>query len=249
MKIIRLFLIAQFILIIGFIIMVNGNNTNANQKAIDIKKMAKVIDENNGTIIEWSLYARDSVYFPLSGNEWLTQKDKLEDQFPTMKWTAFTESGKDSIVGFIDHGPFSETIKMLSIDKNGQTSTYVIYEARGADWNSDIANSLSELSNDKIDLLFEGKPVIFSCIKGEFNEELNEFLHLSLDEFLHTLQATEIESVKEREFYSISVYTSLFAQILSLPNTKMNMQIGLRKNEMGTGTIFVVGTPIITIEY
>ena len=68
--------------------------------------------------------------------------------------------------------------------------------------------------------------------------KLNEFLDFNLEGFLQTLQAKEIESLKEREFYSISAYSSLFVQTIHLTDQDMNMQIGLRKNRLGPGTSF-----------
>ncbi|MBS4178068.1 YwmB family TATA-box binding protein [Lederbergia citrea] len=245
----QFFILVQLILSFGFIIIFIGNNTNAAQISTDVDKLAQLIKSHNGAIIEWSLYARESVYLS-SKDEWLTKGQQLEEQYPDMQWSTSFATDTVSIIGYIDHGAFSETIKIISTDKNRQSSSYIIYEAKGSSWDTkETANQVAQAVNPKVDALFDKKPIIFSCIKGEFSEELNEFRRFSLDGFLQSLQAKEIESVKEGDFYSLSGYSSLFAQSLSLPNQQMNMQIGLRKNEMGPGTTIVVGTPILTIEY
>lgn len=124
-----------------------------------------------------------------------------------------------------------------------------MYETKGTSWNQDVAKSIHKQSSSAMKLLFDKKPVIFSCIKGEFNENFHEFTHQSLNGLLQSFQAEEIDSLKERDFYSISAKSSLFAQTLSFTENKMNIQIGLRKNALGPGTTFVIGTPILTIEY
>lgn len=244
MKTIRFSILSQIIIACGFIIIFIGNNTIAAPVSTDIQNLANIVDKYHGTVTGWSLYARESVYL-LTEEKWLAKKQELEDQFPNMKWKLSKGNGTYSINGFIDHGPFRETIQILSASNSRRSTSYLMYEAKGENWDPTFA----ELTGKTVMHLFKGNPKLFSCIKGEFSEELNEFVDHSLDGLLHSLHASEVESVKEKEFYSISAFSSLFAQTLSFTNKQMNMQIGLRKNEMGTGTTFVVGTPILTIEY
>ncbi|MBS4200688.1 YwmB family TATA-box binding protein [Bacillus sp. FJAT-49732] len=237
-------ILSQITIAFGFIIIFIGNNTIAAPQSTDLDNLVQIIGKHHGTITEWSLYARESVYLP-SEEDWLVKKYELEDQFPNMNWKLSNGNGTYSIIGIMDHGKFSETVQILSADKNRQRTSYLVYEAKGENWNPKYA----ELTGKTVLHLFEGNPKLFSCIKGEFSEELHEFVDFSLDGLLHSLQASEVESVKEQEFYSISAFSSLFAQTLSFTEKQMNMQIGLRKNEMGQGMTFVVGTPILTIEY
>src|SRR5690606_33354930 len=167
-----------------------------------------------------------------------------------MDWQSSMDEDSRSIIGTANHGAFTEMIKVLSTnltDINRQTS-YIIYEVKGTSWNSNVEKQISQLMDDNYVSLFDGKPVMFSCIKGEFNEEIDEILNGSLDEILHSFQAKEIESLREEDFASISAHSTLFSQTLSLTNNEMNMQLALRKKEMGKGTIYVIGTPILTIE-
>ncbi|MCR2821380.1 YwmB family TATA-box binding protein [Lederbergia panacisoli] len=237
-------ILSQITIAFGFIFTLIGNNTIAAPVSTDIQNLAQTIDKHQGNIIEWSLYARESVYLPTE-EERLSKKHELEKQFPDMEWKA----GTDSIIGKRDHGIFSETIQILSTDNNRHLSSYIVYEAKGENWDSKHVNFINDIAEKTVLNLFNGNPILFSCIKGEFSEELNEFVDHSLDGLLQSLHASEVESVKEQEFYSMSAFSSLFAQTLSFTNKQMNMQIGLRKNEMGPGTTVVVGTPILTIEY
>lgn len=233
-----------------FIYVFYGNNTNAEQNHTDISKLIDAMNKYDETMIEWSLYARESVYLTTE-KEWADKQQQLEKQYPHMDWQSSMDEDSRSIIGTANHGAFTEMIKVLSTnltDINRQTS-YIIYEVKGTSWNSNVEKQISQLMDDNYVSLFDGKPVMFSCIKGEFNEEIDEILNGSLDEILHSFQAKEIESLKEEDFASISAHSTLFSQTLSLTNNEMNMQLALRKKEMGKGTIYVIGTPILTIEY
>jgi len=237
-------ILSQVTIVFGFIFALVGNNTIAAPESTDLQNLAQTIEKHQGNIIEWSLYARESVYLP-TVEERLSKINELKELFPDMEWSVRS----DSLIGKRDHGIFSETIQILSTDNNRHSSSYIVYEAKGENWDSKHVKFINDRAEKTVLNLFDGNPILFSCIKGEFSEELNEFVDHSLDGFLHSLHASEVESVKEQEFYSMSAFSSLFAQTLSFTNKQMNMQIGLRKNEMGPGTTFVVGTPILTIEY
>ncbi|HEY4551596.1 MAG TPA: YwmB family TATA-box binding protein [Bacillaceae bacterium] len=238
---------AMFVCFFGFMAVLFGNTTNAARTEADLSKLARAVLLHNGTIIEWSLHTRETVYLSTQ-KEWLKKKEELEDQFPELNWTMSNETGTAALVGYADRGTFSETIKLISTDKIRQSPSYLFYEVKGKKWDSASSDMISAHMAPRIQELFDKDPAIFSCIKGEFNVELNEVMRLSLDPILHALQANESESIKERDFYSISAYSPQLSQTLSFTNKKMNMQIGLRDNGTGT-TAFVIGTPILTIEY
>lgn len=63
------------------------------------------------------------------------------------------------------------------------------------------------------------------------------------------LNAKETEALKEDDLYSISAYSKQFSQSLPLKEKRMNLQIGLREEQLDANTSFVIGTPIITVEY
>ncbi|MFK4998774.1 YwmB family TATA-box binding protein [Bacillus sp. N9] len=55
--------------------------------------------------------------------------------------------------------------------------------------------------------------------------------------------------MKESDFYSISAKSLRLNQPIAFTENGLNMQIGLRKTGSGSRTSFVIGTPILTIEY
>ncbi|MCM3597943.1 YwmB family TATA-box binding protein [Metabacillus idriensis] len=69
------------------------------------------------------------------------------------------------------------------------------------------------------------------------------------EKLLNESGAREIEALKEKNFYSISGYTSKWDNgIAAINDQLMNFQLGLRKNVNGIIHI-TMGTPIITSEY
>ncbi|MBS4206786.1 YwmB family TATA-box binding protein [Bacillus sp. FJAT-50079] len=234
----------QLLLISSFVVIFLGNSSSNAKHEKDIDTLISHIEQQNGTKIEWSLYAREPVYLRTT-REWLRKKEWLEKQFPHMNWFMSNDAGIDVFVGQQNHGLFSETIKFISTDQNRQNSSYVVYEVGGTSWDQTVSNH----TEDKVGRLFDKEPVIFSCIKGEFNEDFETFIHHSLDGLLQAFQAEEIEALKESDFYSISAKSSQLNEPISFTENGMNMQIGLRKTGSGSRTSFVIGTPILTIEY
>jgi pantothenate kinase-related protein Tda10 len=97
--------------------------------------------------------------------------------------------------------------------------------------------------------IFNNSPQIFSCVTGNFDGTMKEVLSNEIFSFFSALNAKEVEAVSEDDFYSLSAYSERLKEKISLPTQQMNLQIGLRKNGLGAGTNFVIGTPIITTEY
>lgn len=218
-----------------FILIFNGNKLSAKTNIEDLQQLASSVKKADGTIIEWSLYARESVQ--------VLNVDQYILQYPEMEWTV----GEDSLIGTLNTGTYSETIQIMNNQHNN--TPFISYELSGTDWDEDTGLQASETASHRMKTLFNGEPTLFSCIKGEFNHKIDEFTEQSLNTFMQSLQAKEIESITEHNFRSISAYSSLFTQTLALTEQQMNIQLGLRNSELDNGTIFVIGTPILTIEY
>ncbi|MCJ7840581.1 YwmB family TATA-box binding protein [Lederbergia sp. NSJ-179] len=223
--------------IVCLILLFNGNKLSAKTNLTEINDLASSIIKLDGTIIEWSLYAREPVQKELS-------KEQYTELFPEMEWTL----ERNSMKGTINYGTYSETIQVIT-NQHGNAPSFITYELKGSDWSEAAKIEASGFVSRRMNTLFSGEPTLFSCIKGEFNETIDEFTKHSLNDLMQSLQAKEIESVTEKNFQSISAYSSLFSQSLALTNQEMNIQLGLRNSEWDNGTILVIGTPILTIEY
>lgn len=220
---------------ICFNLIFNGNKLSAKTNIEDLQQLANSVEKADGTIIEWSLYARESVQH--------LDMDQYVLQYPEMEWTV----KEDSLIGSVNKGTYSETIQVMN---NQHTNTpFISYELTGTYWDEETGLQASKMASRRMDTLFNGEPTLFSCIKGEFNNKINEFTEQSLNNIMQSLQAKEIESITEHNFRSVSAYSSLFTQTLALTDQQMNIQLGLRNSELGNGTTLVIGTPILTIEY
>ncbi|RWR13483.1 YwmB family TATA-box binding protein [Siminovitchia fortis] len=222
-----------------------GNNTSvAGKSEPDIEKLAQAVQKQHGTVIEWSLHTRELAQQP--SQDWSVTR--LKKTFPEWNWSLSHTDGNETVAGVKRHGNIEEIIKAVTADNTDNSVSYVAYEIKGSKWNKGMLKRAEKLFHSRTELIFKRKPVVFSCIKGIFND--HEGLEQSLvNGLLTSLQAKEKEALREEDFLSISAYSSLFSQSLSLPGEEMNLQIGLRKNDAGHGTYFTVGTPILTNEY
>ncbi|MEK5521314.1 MULTISPECIES: YwmB family TATA-box binding protein [Heyndrickxia] len=225
-----------------------GNRTVLANFTTDLDMLVKEIKREHGQISEWSLYTRESINIS-SKNDWLKQVDLLKEQFPQLKWDVREEKGQWQAEGLSSKKNIVESIKLLSTPTNNQYTSYLIYEVKGIHWNSQIALNVNKTIGVKLDALYSKKPVFFSCIKGEFSDKMDKVLLSEVSQILTSLHANEKEALKEKDFVSISAYSSEFMQSVPTKDNRMNLQIGLRKTGMGANTSFVIGTPIITIEY
>lgn len=235
------FIFLQILFMIGLAASFIGNSTNAAyQRYADMDVLVRGVSEHNGKVIEWSLHTRETIdVFP--GDDFI---HTLRRQFPEWDWTFSSGNGLDNATGYKDHGDFLEMIKVISMG-NDNSFFHISYEIKGKEWNGRIAGKAGAIIQSRQETLFKNDPVVFSCIKGVFNENDRDLAN----QLLLFFHAKEIEALKEKDFYSISANSSLFSQSISLTEQEMNLQIGLRNNEKGKGTSFVIGTPILTNEY
>jgi hypothetical protein len=236
----------MFVFLTSFMCVIIGNKTNAAQYSTDLGKIANRVKQQNGRIDEWSLYTRESIDIK-SQTEWAVKVSSLKKQFPQLVWIVDSKLGLAT--GTQKHNDYVETIKVMSTPKKDNSISYLIYEVKGHKWNKPVANNVDKSISNKLDVIYRDKPTIFSCIKGEFNDKIENVLLTETKHLLHAFQAKEKESLKEKDFYSISAYSSFFSGSIPTKNNRMNLQIGLRKTGLGAKTTFVIGTPIITIEY
>ncbi|RST77083.1 hypothetical protein D4T97_000870 [Siminovitchia acidinfaciens] len=234
------------LLLTSLIVFFSGNNTSVAEKSeLDIEKLVHAVQKQQGSIIEWSLYTRELAEQPSQE----LSVTRLKRVFPEWDWSLSRKEGKETVTGINYNGKIEEKIVAVTTDNGNKDNliSYVSYELKGTTWNHRISKSTETLFQSRTELIFKQKPVVFSCIKGIFNDD--EFGQTIVSGLLSSLLAKEKEALREEDFSSISAYSSLFTQSLSLPGKEMNLQIGLRKNKAGNGTYFTVGTPILTNEY
>jgi hypothetical protein len=237
-------------LLLGICLMMifSGKYTNASNQAIDIEKLAAAVEKTDGRITEWSLYARESLNFS-TDKGFTTFAETMQKENPDFSWIYNQNHEEHEVKGLIHHESGVEIIKMVMTETENHYQSYLIYEFRGFEWNHLTISAIQDHYFPKMKNLFTGEPLIFSCIKGEFSDTLDGVLSKQSNKLLSILKANELESLKENDFYSISAFSNKFEQKVPTEQQYMNLQLGLRKKGLGAQTTFVIGTPILTIEY
>lgn len=240
-------------LIIGLVASIIGNNITIARSQLDLFTLNAILQkEENIILTEWSLHAREKLENVNGVSDAKNIQAELKKQFPDSVWqeTKNEQSWQTKTVLYVGEKR-EETITISTSLTNNASPSYLIYEVKGDVINDLVQNGLEMEIEEKISVIFREKPTIFSCIKGEFNDKINETLPDYVNNLLDTFQATEMESLKEDDFISSSAYSSLLDGKVNVNSSQkpMNLQLGLRTQGMGGKTTIVVGTPIITIEY
>lgn len=242
----KITIILSFFGIIGFILLQAGNKTTVANGHHDLSAMAKILQAENIMINEWSLYAREKT--DASFQEEAVQD--LMEQFSDWEWSTSSDANHKEITAISASSKFQEIIRIVSSSKNLHAPAYVIYEVKGPRWEQDAETFLKNQYPERLSDIFRGNATIFSCIKGEFNDNIEKALPNNVNSLLNAFNAKEIEALKENKFISLSAYSPLFTtSIKKNQEDRMNLQIAVRNEGLGDKTTVVIGTPIITIEY
>ncbi len=157
-------------------------------------------------------------------------------------------SGKRKL-SFTPKKDVKESIQILSTVTDHQVQTYIVYEVTGIGWDEETRDYIEGSITERINDIFHGNSTIFSCVYGIFGDKMDKSVSRHVNELLKTFQAEEIESLEEDSFISTTAYSPLFGEGIQTMTDEMNLQLGVRKQGLGAKTTFVVGTPIITVEY
>ncbi|MDQ0214126.1 biopolymer transport protein ExbD [Oikeobacillus pervagus] len=227
-----------------FIIFIIGDTTIAKKNEMDLLKIATQVKKNNGEITEWSIHTRETV----NRDNVEQTVHQLKNRFSHWTWSENIVEERKVFIGTNQQSQIQQSIKVISTTHQPEQS-FIIYTVNGKDHEGAMIHFLTEQFQPNYSRIFNNNPIIFSCIKGNFDGKLKEVLPKQINSIMADLQAVEMEKVKEKDFYSISAYSKEMMTDIPLETEQMNLQIGLRQNRLGQKTAFVIGTPIITVEY
>jgi hypothetical protein len=241
--------LAIFFLI--FFIYYGNYVTVATKKEPALLQIVNILKDQPVRINEWSLYARESLLTITNETSFKAKFFDLEETFRSFNWEVKRERETWRATGILKHrhSSLEEKIQLVWTLKNGRTYAYLLYSTRGDKWEDKQAGRYVDIYNQNYHKLFTSNPIIFSCVKGQFNDKIESVLSLEVRQLLNKFRAVPTESLMEESFVSVSAYTEMWEEALPTRQHRMNLQIGLRKSGMGGKTTFVVGTPIITSEY
>ncbi|MBO8175996.1 MAG: YwmB family TATA-box binding protein [Bacillus sp. (in: Bacteria)] len=235
-------------LFLGYILFYIGNSTVAAVKYDDLFQIVQAVRAEQGVISEWSIHSRREVDI-LSKHDFQEMAETVQHQFSEMAWE-WEQSGDEwKLIGTFTNQQMKESVQLLSKKHDGRRYSYVTFQLIGTQWTDETKSFIEKTWNNCIKRLFGNDVTVFSYVKGTFSPSATHLLQEKAAHILQRLEAKETESLKEDRFVSISAYSKRFSQQVPSSNNDMNIQIGLRQEGMGVETTFVIGTPILTIEY
>ncbi|WP_462410267.1 YwmB family TATA-box binding protein [Neobacillus sp. Marseille-QA0830] len=229
----------------------SGSRSIFQKNVQDIAKLTKVLETENILLQEWTYYAREQVKDLKSEEEIKEYAEELKKKFPDWHWT---EKTTDETWEMTAVSPTSnhhnEMLQIMATHTKQPLTAYTVYRVSGKQWNkaSEAFFKSAEFESRQNDI-FREIPTVFSCVKGLYSDTIDRALAKTAGKLLNGFKATEIESLKEERFMSVSAASPLFSDSIITGKNNMNLQIGLRSEGLGGETTVVVGTPIITIEY
>lgn len=245
--------------IIGFILVVIGNQTMEAQGEIDffpkgaqdLAKIGAVLQGEDILLNEWTFYAREQLSGMKSVQEVQEYAEVLQQKFPDWSWTeTFTRQKWEVTAISPTSKHHNEMLQIMATHTKQPVPAYIVYSVSGKEWNkrAETFFTTTQFKNRLFDI-FRGNPTIFSCVKGVVGDKIEQALPTTASKLLSVFHAKEIEALKEETFMSVSAQSPMFAGSIEHQKDNMNLQIGIRSEGLGAKTTIVVGTPIITIEY
>ena len=216
----------------------------------DLGKIGAVLQADDILLTDWSFYAREHVTGMKSEREIQEYARKLQEKFPDWEWSVTNTSQKWEVTAISPTKHHKEMLQIMATHTKQPVNAYIVYSVNGIGWNkADDAYFTSNELKNRLSDIFRGKPTVFSCMKGVFNDKIDKALPVAVSKLLSRFDAKEIEALKEETFMSVSASSSMFSGFIDQRKNNMNLQIGVRSEGLGAKTTIVVGTPIITIEY
>lgn len=233
----------RYYLLLGcFVVFLMGNNTSAGGESGSLLLLTDSVKDVNGSIEEWTLHTRERLT-----EEPDVAAHRLQVLLAEWKVTSLDTGNTHGYLLEHSQGTVQQRIQIVASDTAGGVA-YMLYSVTAAD-EKEIRSFLATDFQTTYSQIFHRKPQVFTCIKGKFDGTLEEVLSNQLYKLLSNWKAAKREAISEKNFYSLSIYSERFASNLPLSDHEMNVQVGLRKKQRGTETNFVIGTPLITIEY
>lgn len=231
-------------------VLIGYKTIEASGENAEILDIIEVFEQEEINIQEWSLYTKGSLDSIQNEKEFDVKIEELTILTKQFSWSATKEGNQFKAVGVRNYNnSIKEKITLATTFKSNTPYTYLIYEATGTGWSEEDYKAFLPIFNHiKTDILL-GDSTNFSCVKGNFNDNIEEVLYDKAEGLLNEFDAQIVELVNEETFVSITAYTKQWVKYLPTINGKMNVQLALRNIGLGGKTTVVIGTPIITSEY
>lgn len=213
-----------------------------------LAQIAQGMERQNVSIDKWTLHAKQNM--SLNEKEFYKKVQRLKSEYRQYNWALAQE---DSIVKAIgtytdkkNHTSFK--LQLVTTLKKHNPTSYLLYEQMSPEQPKNWNDTYEQFERQALGI-FQEKVVIFTCLNGHLDDNMNIVLQKKANQLLNEFQARSVEHVVEPSFVSISAYTDEWKESIMTSKHKMNLQIALRSAGMGGKHIVTVGTPIVTTEY
>jgi TATA-box binding len=222
-------------------------------KTNEVAHIINVLNENGAKPDKWTMYFRGQLGFTSKGLGYLKQAEALKRNYPEFSWVVGKDdNGHYKMTGQFQHDDLgvTEKVTVITYPQKDQFASYFIYAVEGLVNINQNWKDIQALIDDRIDDSVGGNPKIFSCVTGTYGDKMVVDLYSQANELVQAFSGVPVEELKEETFVSLSAYTEQWEQaIYTGHQNKMNLQVALRTEGLGSKTTVTIGTPIITSEY
>jgi hypothetical protein len=234
------------------IIMVSSGYAKDDQTN-EVAHIIDVLKEKGAEPDKWTMYFNGELGFTSKGLGYLKQAEELKRNYPEFSWAeGEDDAGHYKMTGKFQHDELglTEKVTIITYPQKEQTASYFIYAVEGLVNTNQNWKEIRRLLDDRIEDSVGGNPKIFSCVTGTYGDKMVVDLYSQANELVQAFSGVSVEELKEETFVSLSAYTGQWEQaIYTGHQNKMNLQVALRSEGLGSKTTVTIGTPIITSEY
>ncbi|WP_335872463.1 YwmB family TATA-box binding protein [Bacillus sp. 2205SS5-2] len=235
----------KILVLIGFLFLLFSLYPQFQQAKGQEEKIVALIHMLNNRSIEieeWTLYTPyEPTYIPSSTNFQQLEKE-IKSEYKLLTWEKNEQKDHHiKLVGTTSTKKINEKVSLILLKEGNRYKVLRSYTIGSKAVK--LQDALEELEdireNDRVYFTLRGTKMLSK--KENINGEAKAILA--------ELGAIPVETLQEEEFVSVSAFTKRWEhQLLTANRKKMNMQIGIRKNEEGIASM-TIGSPIILEEY
>jgi len=154
---------------------------------------------------------------------------------------------KSDLIGTTKDGVKVTAMASIVGDKSGAGDKYITIDAIGAE------DGTALLLRDKIEKVFSShglEAVVNSCITGTYEGNLQDpQLESICKKILNESDAKKVDSLRQENIISVSAFTPMIKDKLSIDGKNVNLSIAIRFNKLENKTYLWVATPIVNAEF
>ncbi|MBY6037315.1 YwmB family TATA-box binding protein [Fictibacillus nanhaiensis] len=235
-------------------LMITSGYAKTDDKTNEVSHIINVLTDSGVKLDKWTMYFRGQIGFTSKGLGYLTKAEELKRNYPEFNWAVTEdEAGHHKMTGLNHRADMkvTEKITVITYPHKDQSASYFIYAVEGlVETNPNWKKQIEPLLENRIEKSVGGNPKIFSCVTGTYGDKMVVDLYSQANELVQAFSAVSVEELREETFVSLSAYNEQWEQaIYTGQQHKMNLQVALRTEGLGSKTTVTIGTPIITSEY